>query len=135
MTERSDNVRRVQNDAAPAPAEWFDGQVEMEPVLANPEKDLRQARVHFHDGATTNWHLHLGDQVLYFVAGKGLAQELGGKIIECEPGDIIHVADGIPHRHGARPGEDAVHIAVTQGETIWDNDPRYDHGRGVGRSE
>lgn len=128
MTESNENVRRVRNEAAPAPAEWFDGQVEMEPVLANPEKDLRQARVHFHDGATTNWHLHLGDQVLYFVEGRGLAQELGREIIECEPGDIIHVTEGVPHRHGARPGEDAVHIAVTQGETIWDNDPRYRDG-------
>ena len=118
-------IRRVEKDRRPAPAEWFEGRVEMEPVLEVADPVLRQNRVHFHDGAHTRWHLHLGDQVLYFVEGHGMAEDSTGVRLECEPGDVVAVPPGTRHIHGARPGASAVHVAVTAGETIWDVDPRY----------
>jgi quercetin dioxygenase-like cupin family protein len=107
----------------PAPTEWFSGNVEIEAVLTS--EGTSQNRVHFHDGAHTNWHLHTGDQVLHFLSGRGMAQELDGPVLECDPGDIVHVPSGTRHVHGALPGHDASHLAVTQGESIWDSDPRY----------
>ena len=97
----------------------------MEAILDDPAYGVRQNRVHFHDGAHTNWHLHTGDQVLYFVSGKGMAQNHDGPVIECAPGDIIHVPPGTRHVHGALPGHDATHIAITKGDHIWDNEPNY----------
>jgi len=120
------SVRKVQTEPGPGSSETFDGQVTSELIHHNTDKEVKQLRVHFHDGAQTHWHIHLGgDQVLYFTEGKGFAQELGKEVIECEAGDIIHVPDGTRHIHGAMPGSDATHIAISQGETIWDHDPRY----------
>ena len=118
-------IRKVESKKRQAPAEWFEGHVEMEPILEVPATGLRQNRVHFHDGGHTRWHLHMGDQVLYFVEGHGMAEDADGNHLLCEPGDIVHVPVNTRHRHGAAPGSDAVHIAVTNGETIWDVDPRY----------
>ena len=118
-------VRRLQREKRPAPSEWFTGKVEIENVFAIKEIPQGHGRVHFHDGAHTNWHLHTGDQVLYFVAGKGMAQSHGGDVLPCEPGDIIHVPPGTRHIHGAMPGENATHIAITTGEHVWDNEPNY----------
>jgi len=117
--ERKGGSRRT------APADSFDGHVEMEAILDDPDYGVRQNRVHFHDGGRTHWHLHVGSQVLYFVAGKGMVEELDGPLLETEAGDIVHVTAGTRHRHGARPGESATHVAITLGESIWDHDPRY----------
>ena len=32
---------------------------------------------------------------------------------------------GTRHVHGALPGHDATHIAITKGDHIWDNEPNY----------
>ncbi len=120
------HVRPIVTEPGPGPAELFDGEVIYESIHRSDEgAGTNQSRVHFHHGASTHWHLHLGDQVLYFVEGKGMAQELGGEVIECGPGDVIEVPSGTRHIHGAMPGETAKHIAITHGETIWDHDPRY----------
>lgn len=116
-------IHRVEVEQTFGPATFFSGDVTFELVHSRP--DLAQLRVHFHDGAHTHWHLHTGDQVLYFVEGKGMAQGHDGPVIECQPGDIIHVPPGTRHLHGALPGHDATHIAVTEGEAIWEDDPRY----------
>lgn len=121
-------IRRAGGKKRPAPAEWFIGNVEMEPILETPATGLRQGRVHFHDGGHTKWHLHVGDQVLYFLEGKGMAEDADGNRIETEPGDIVHVPPGTRHIHGARPGHSAVHVAITQGESIWETDERYGDG-------
>jgi quercetin dioxygenase-like cupin family protein len=118
-------ISRVQPSPRPAPPEWFEGRVEMEPVHETADPPLRQGRVHFHDGAHTRWHLHLGDQVLYFVEGLGMAEDSTGVRFDCVPGDIVHVPRGTRHIHGARPGASASHVAITAGETVWDIDPRY----------
>ena len=118
-------IRRLEREKKPAPPEWFTGRVEIEAIFGIKDIQLNQGRVHFHDGARTNWHLHTGDQVLYWVDGKGMAQDLGGDVLECNPGDIVHVPGGTRHIHGAFPGHSAVQLAVTHGESIWDNDPRY----------
>jgi quercetin dioxygenase-like cupin family protein len=109
-----------------APAANFEGHVEMEAILEDTTYGVRQNRVHFHDGGRTNWHLHVGSQVLYFVEGLGMVQDEDA-VLETVAGDIVHVQPGTKHRHGAREGQSAVHIAVTLGESIWDNDPRYPH--------
>lgn len=120
----SDAIRRAGGSRQPAPTEWFEGRVEFEPVHAS-DRGVRQLRVHFHDGARTKWHYHEGDQVLYFVEGRGMAEDDQGNRFECEPGDVVAVTGGIRHIHGAAPGHSAVHIAVTEGETVWEDDPRY----------
>ena len=117
--ERRGGARR------PAPAANFEGNVEMEAIFEDGDYGVRQSRVHFHDGGRTNWHLHVGSQVLYFIEGQGMVEDNDGTLLECGAGDIVHVTAGSKHRHGARPNTSTVHVAVTLGESIWDNDPRY----------
>ncbi|MDH4146730.1 MAG: cupin domain-containing protein [Acidimicrobiia bacterium] len=124
MTEEKP-IRRIERERQPAPSEWFVGNVEIENVHGNRDLALGQGRVHFHDGARTKWHLHTGDQVLYFVAGVGMAQNHDGTVFECQPGDIVHVPPGTRHIHGAMPGHDATHIAITQGNHVWETDADY----------
>ncbi len=119
------DIERKGGNRRNAPVENFEGSVEMEPILDDATYGVRQNRVHFHDGGRTNWHLHVGSQVLYFVEGLGMVEDRDGTLLETEAGDIVHVHAGTKHRHGARPGTSAVHIAVTLGESIWDNDARY----------
>lgn len=125
LTEKP--VRRLQREKRPAPAQWFTGNVEIEAIFADKESNTAHGRVHFHDGARTNWHLHTGDQILYFVSGRGMAQNHDGPVLECEPGDIINVPPGTRHIHGALPGHSATHIAITKGDHVWDNEPGYPH--------
>ena len=61
-------IRRLEREKRPAPAEWFTGKVEIESVFMDKESKTAHGRVHFHDGARTNWHLHTGDQVLVVAA-------------------------------------------------------------------
>jgi len=118
-------VRRVEQPRRAAPEAWFEGNVEMEPIHDGSELSARQGRVHFHDGGRTRWHLHQGDQVLYFVSGQGMVEERGGVLLECEVGDIVHVDGGVVHRHGARPGTSTVHVAITAGATVWEGDEAF----------
>lgn len=118
-------IRKVERERRPAPPEWFHGRVEMEAIHEGAASGVRQGRVHFHDGAHTHWHLHAGDQVLYFVDGHGMAEDSTGTKLDCHPGDIVHVTAGTRHIHGAAPGANATHISITTGESIWDNDPRF----------
>lgn len=123
MTE--DAVRKLEIEQEQAPPEMFDGDVRFDRVHQNSERGVNQLRVHFHDGARTHWHVHMDGQILYFVDGDGFAQEHGREVIECGAGDIVEVPKGTRHIHGAMPGSNAVHIAVSQGKTIWDHEPDY----------
>jgi quercetin dioxygenase-like cupin family protein len=119
------SIERKGGTRRDAPSNNFEGHVEMEAILEDADHGVRQNRVHFHDGGRTNWHLHVGSQVLYFVEGLGMVEDTDGTRLEAQAGDIVHVHPGTKHRHGARPGHSAVHIAVTLGESIWHGDPRY----------
>src|SRR3954454_10885954 len=67
----------------------FTGRVELE-MLQPAETDDRPdlARVHFHDGAVTNWHSHPGGQQLYLLAGRGRVGMADGEH-EIAPGTCI----------------------------------------------
>lgn len=79
--------------------------------------------VTFEPGARTNWHYHLGGQILLVTEGKGLYQEKGKSIETIEKGDVIKCSPNIEHWHGATPTEAMTHIAIgtnTQiGGAIW----------------
>jgi 4-carboxymuconolactone decarboxylase len=57
----------------------------------------------FSEGGRTFWHRHHGEQVLYVVSGKGYVQKDGEEAQAIEPGDVVYVAPGERHWHGAQP--------------------------------
>ena len=99
------------------PAEWFSGEVWIQPLLgADASPSLRSAVVSFAAGARTAWHTHPRGQMLFIVSGVCLAQREGGPIERATAGDALWFAPGEKHWHGALPGHPMVHLAVQEAD-------------------
>ena len=68
----------------------------------------------FEPGARTFWHSHSLGQTLIVVSGVGLTQAEGDAPVLIRPGDIITIAPGVRHWHGAAPTTAMAHIAITE---------------------
>jgi quercetin dioxygenase-like cupin family protein len=74
--------------------------------------------VHFGPRARTNWHTHVGDQILMVVSGVIAVQFEGRQALRLEPGQSIRIPDGERHWHGSA-GMPSAHLAVNLGGTDW----------------
>jgi quercetin dioxygenase-like cupin family protein len=84
------------------PADWFTGNVRIDPLFQAPDPALVQgASVTFEPGARTAWHTHPLGQTLIITAGLGWVQREGGPIKEIRPGDVVWFEPGERHWHGA----------------------------------
>jgi quercetin dioxygenase-like cupin family protein len=99
------------------PAEWFTGDVYIDPVAA-PEatSTFAAAAVHFTPGARTAWHTHPHGQTIFVTEGAGLCQREGGPVEVIRPGDRVFFEPGENHWHGAAPNRFMVHIAMQQND-------------------
>jgi quercetin dioxygenase-like cupin family protein len=97
------------------PAEWFTGQVRIDPLFqaVAPARAAGNA-VTFEPGARTAWHTHPLGQILIVTAGRGRVQREGGSIEEIRPGDVVSFAPGEKHWHGAGPTTAVTHIAIQE---------------------
>ena len=96
-------------------AEYFTGEVSLEPLFDSPEPArARGARVTFEPGARTAWHTHPLGQTLIVTAGRGWAQRWGGPVEEIRPGDVIWFSPGEKHWHGATSTTAMTHIAIQE---------------------
>jgi quercetin dioxygenase-like cupin family protein len=97
------------------PADWFTGTVRIDPLFRVPDPGRAAgAAVTFEPGARTRWHTHPLGQTLIVVAGCGRTQRWGGPIEEIRPGDVVAIAPGEKHWHGAAPATAMTHIAVQE---------------------
>lgn len=105
------------------PAEWFTGNVLMEPIR-NPDEQsaVGAAHVRFAPGARTAWHHHPKGQTLYVTDGIGLVCLRGGEPQEIRPGDVVYIEPGEEHWHGATADRFMAHVAIQeadgQGEVV-----------------
>ena len=87
----------------------------IDPLFQAPDPArVSGASVTFEPSARTAWHTHTLGQTLIVTAGRGLAQRLGGPIEEIRPGDVIWIAPGEKHWHGAAPTTAMTHIAIQE---------------------
>jgi quercetin dioxygenase-like cupin family protein len=104
------------------PAEYFTGNVEIDPGFDPPEPArVRTVTVTFAAGARTAWHTHPLGQLLIITGGQGLAQRWGGPIEEIRTGDIVWFPPGEKHWHGAAPASSMTHIGIQEalnGKTV-----------------
>jgi 4-carboxymuconolactone decarboxylase len=70
--------------------------------------------VTFEPGARTAWHTHPRGQILIVTAGAGRIQRWGDPIEEIRAGDVVRIAAGQKHWHGASPAASMTHIAITE---------------------
>ena len=97
----------------------FTGVVRQELVHEHPESGVRVLMVRFSAGGRCFWHSHPGGQVLHVIEGKGRVQSEGSPAVEIGPGDVVVSQPGEVHWHGAAPGAELAHLAVSLGKTEW----------------
>jgi quercetin dioxygenase-like cupin family protein len=99
----------------PGPADWFTGNVRIEPLFSAPSPARAMgASVTFEPGARTHWHTHPLGQTLIVTAGLGRVQREGGPIEEIRPGDVVWFPPGEKHWHGAAPTTALTHLAIQE---------------------
>ena len=109
-------IRRVgSRPSGRGPTEWFTGNVRMDPLVdASEPARVAGTTVTFESGARTAWHTHPLGQTLIVTAGCGWAQREGGPIEEIRPGDVVWIAPGEKHWHGATATTGMTHIAIQE---------------------
>jgi quercetin dioxygenase-like cupin family protein len=114
--EHADDIPRRQGAS-----DSFTGATYFQPVAANDACQLLVGRVTFEKGARTFWHVHSGEQVLYFIQGRGRVQARGSQPFDAIEGDVAHIPAGTEHWHGTHPEEEHAmqHLAITFGEPTW----------------
>ena len=97
------------------PAEWFTGEVFIDPVAApSGGARINASSVHFTPGARTAWHKHPNGQTIFVIEGEGRAQRRGGQMEVIRPGDRVFFEPGEEHWHGAAPDRFMTHIAMLE---------------------
>lgn len=101
----------------------FTGEVWLAPLSEKEELNLPMASVTFEPGCRNSWHSHKAGQLLIATAGIGYYQEKGQPARRLFPGDIVEIAPGVEHWHGAAPDSWFAHIAITtnpqENATVW----------------
>ena len=100
--------------------DWFTGDVYVDPIAQNQgPSPVSLGVVHFTPSAHTAWHRHSLGQSLFVTEGEGLVQARGAQPIRIRPGDVIVIAPGEWHWHGATATTFMTHLALTEGDTEW----------------
>jgi quercetin dioxygenase-like cupin family protein len=106
-----------------APAENFTGTVWLNPLAEDTAGHWSMAKVTFEAGAHSKWHTHPDKQVLVITEGTGYLKERGKPIRILHKGDVVTIAPGVEHWHGATPDSDFVQIVTnpntTNGVVTW----------------
>lgn len=90
----------------------FIGTAWLYPLSHEKELNVPMFNVTFEPGCRNNWHRHSGGQILIATAGVGYYQEKGKAARRLFSGDIVEIAPGVEHWHGAAPDSWFAHIAI-----------------------
>jgi quercetin dioxygenase-like cupin family protein len=117
-----DIARAGAQPSGKGPAENFTGNVRVDPLFerSDPARVLGVS-VTFEPCARTAWHTHPLGQTLIVTFGCGRVQRWGAPIEEIRPGDVVLIAPGEKHWHGAAPSTAMTHIAILEkldGKTV-----------------
>jgi quercetin dioxygenase-like cupin family protein len=108
-------IRIGSQPSGKGPEDWFTGSVRIDPLFQpNGHRRAAAANVTFEPGARTAWHTHPLGQTLIVLSGLGWVQREGGTIEEIRPGDIVWIAPGEKHWHGATATIAMTHIAMQE---------------------
>ena len=103
--------------SAKGPADYFTGTVRIDAPFAGEEPArIGGATVTFEAGARTAWHTHPLGQTLLVTAGLGWVQRDGGPVETIRPGDVVWIAPGERHWHGATATTAMTHIAIAESQ-------------------
>jgi quercetin dioxygenase-like cupin family protein len=110
-----DIKRSGSSPSAKGSSDYFSGSVRIDPLVEAPDPArVFAATVTFEPGARTAWHTHPLGQTLIITSGRGRAQRWGGPVEEIHPGDVVWIAPGEKHWHGASETTAMTHIAIQE---------------------
>lgn len=110
-----DIQRNASKPSVKGPADYFTGVVRIDtPFQAAAPARTGGAIVTFEPGARTAWHTHPLGQTLIVTAGLGWVQRDGGPVEAIRPGDVVWIAPGERHWHGATATNAMTHIAIAE---------------------
>ena len=112
-------VRTSTTQAIPLQPEWFDGEGTRQDVTRVDAPSAAATVVRFEPGARTHWHSHRDGQFIYVLDGKGRTATRRDAEMPMEEGDLVYVAPGEEHWHGATEHTAVRHLALSFGETSW----------------
>ena len=112
---RMDIKRSGSRPSGKGQVEYFTGTVRTDPLFeAHDPARAVGLSVTFEPSARTAWHTHPLGQNLIVTTGCGLVQRWGGPIEEIRPGDVVWIAPGEKHWHGATSTTAMTHIAIQE---------------------
>lgn len=84
-------------------------------MLVDEDKTFNSpiGNVTFEPGCRNSWHKHPGGQLLLVTGGQGYYQAKGTPIRLLRPGDVVKIAPGVEHWHGATPDSWFAHLAIS----------------------
>lgn len=102
-------------------AKYFIGKSYPKPLNIN---GVGVFNVTFEPASRNNWHIHNGGgQILLVTDGEGWYQEWDQEAKKLHPGDVVYIAPGVKHWHGATKDHWFTHIAMEipskNGSTSW----------------
>ena len=110
---------REKNSPSELRSDTFTGRVWGNRVLADPAGAVNVNSVFFEPGARTHWHRHAGGQLLHVTHGRGRVRSRDGSGGAMAAGDVVHIAPGEEHWHGADDNSLVLHLAISLGKTEW----------------
>ena len=114
-TGTMDIKRNGSRPSGKGPEAYFTGTVRVDPMFqAGDPARVSGGQVTFEPGARTAWHTHPLGQTLIVISGCGRVQLWGEPIQEIRPGDVVWIAPGEKHWHGAAPTTAMTHIAMQE---------------------
>ncbi|WP_363321742.1 carboxymuconolactone decarboxylase family protein [Sphingomonas sp.] len=118
-TGRSGIVRKGAGLVARGPSTNFIGTVHVSARFdGSGDTDIGGATVRFEAGARSAWHRHAMGQTLVVTEGCGWTQSEGGPVERVCAGDVVTVAPGEKHWHGATVNSAMTHIALSGGNAV-----------------
>jgi len=112
-------ARTSEAEPVPLQAEWFTGEGIRRDVTRIGAPDAGLTVVSFEPSARTNWHSHSDGQVLFVLDGAGRTATRREAEVPLAVGDVVYVAPGEEHWHGATESSSMRHLAVSFGQTDW----------------
>lgn len=101
--------------SAKGPSEYFTGTVRVDPLFERTDPArVTGGMVTFEPCARSAWHTHPLGQTLIVTLGCGRVQRWGSPVEEIRPGDVVLIAPGEKHWHGASPSTAMTHIAIQE---------------------
>lgn len=114
-------IRKGSGAATAGAAGRFTGAVEViAPFSGAAGGRIRGATLRFEAGARSTWHTHQQGQTLVVTEGCGWTQREGGPIERICAGDVVMIAPGEKHWHGATATTPMTHVALSESTgVVW----------------